>query len=127
MEVGTPANRQANKPRADWRRKNTAIMQKYLYIALLISVSLACVLQPAPAVISAAGLVEATSELQFATVSGAVNLRDNPDGIGASSVVTVLSAGDNVQVIQRGAKWCKVVTLADAPKAGWALCSYIAV
>jgi hypothetical protein len=62
---------------------------------------------------------------EYGVITGQVNLRDNPEGIGASNVVAVLESGQRVQVIQRGETWCKVAVLGDPVKAGWALCRFI--
>ena len=91
--------------------------------AILALATLAC-LAPLPA---AGNLRVATKapEAQYATVTGSVNLRTNPEGLGASDVILTLHDGERVQVYQRGETWCKVRTLKDPARLGWALCEYV--
>lgn len=98
------------------------------YIIAVMSVALACSFMPLSVAGNAASLYDGGQVDQLkntTTVIGAVNLRTNPEGIGASRVLAVLSAGDNVAVVQAGETWCKVRTLKDPARVGWALCSYM--
>jgi len=66
-------------------------MKRMLVIPLF---ALACSLVPAPAAIKLQNATNTPAPVQdFAVMTGAVNLRDNPDGLTASSVVAVLEAG----------------------------------
>jgi len=96
-------------------------MKRLLVIPLF---ALACSLIPAPAVVTSLN-VTTKAPAEYGVITGQVNLRDNPEGIGASSVLAVLEAGQAVQIVQQGETWCKVVTLGDPARAGWALCRYM--
>lgn len=91
------------------------------YLAALALAALACVQS---ALVRSEPLVSITQSPETMVVSGDVNLRDNPEGIGASSVIDTLAPGDVVVLIQQGETWCRVRRV-NSRVAGWALCQYL--
>lgn len=101
-------------------------MKNFIYLIACISLgAISCsaqsrLLTPAPV---PAYSVAPTPAGTLATISGNVNLRDNPDGLGvASSVLETLTKGEVVLLLDRNGAWCIV---RHNNRIGWVLCEWV--